>query len=81
MMERFYSLNTILRHERAGERVQPMRDRIRMMEESKKEEQEGGIINELWEHGSHHSDGSEATVGSNNTDMSMLSFYSNHTTV
>ena len=31
MLERYYSLNIILRHERAGERVQPIRERLRML--------------------------------------------------
>jgi hypothetical protein len=31
MMERYYSLNTIINHERISERVQPLRDRLRMV--------------------------------------------------
>jgi hypothetical protein len=77
MMERYYSLNTILRHERAGERVQPMRDRIRMMVEENKKEEDAG---DLWEVGSsHHSEGSEATIGSSQTNHSGMSFLSNQT--
>ena len=66
MMERYYSLNTILRHERAGERVQPMRDRLaRMVEENKKEEEPG----EMWDAASNpNSEGSRATIGSSQTN-------------
>jgi len=31
MLERYYSLNTILQHEHADERVRPMRERLNMM--------------------------------------------------
>ena len=74
MMERYYSLNTILRHERAGERVQPMRDRLaRMVEENKKEEEPG----DMWDaHSAHHSEGSNATIGSSQTNRSVLSYLS-----
>jgi len=40
MMERYYLLQTIMKHERAVERVQPMQDRLNMMQRS------GGVAEE-----------------------------------
>ncbi|CAG9329257.1 unnamed protein product [Blepharisma stoltei] len=54
MLERYYSLNTILQHEHADERVRPMRERLNMMHVEEEKE---------WSHDSHGSD-SEATAGS-----------------
>mmetsp|Transcript_4952 Transcript_4952/g.4864 ORF Transcript_4952/g.4864 Transcript_4952/m.4864 type:complete len:270 (+) Transcript_4952:599-1408(+) len=60
MMERYYSLTTILRHERAGERVGPMRERLNMMENRLEEEKD-------WSQDPHVTN-SEATIGSDVED-------------
>mmetsp|Transcript_12517 Transcript_12517/g.12586 ORF Transcript_12517/g.12586 Transcript_12517/m.12586 type:complete len:231 (-) Transcript_12517:7-699(-) len=60
MMERYYSLTTILRHERAGERVNPMRERMSMMDNRYEEEKD-------WSQDPNGTN-SEATIGSDIED-------------
>jgi hypothetical protein len=70
MLERYYSLNTILRHERAGERVQPLRERLRMLNVTYNQ-----VIHEVeeeknWQHPLiPGSESSEATVGSDRSGV------------
>ena len=54
MMERFYSLQTIMRHEQASERVQPLRERLNMIQPEEEKQ---------WVEAPRSSD-SEATAGS-----------------
>lgn len=70
MMERYYLLHTIMKHERAVERVQPMQDRLSMMQRT------GGITEERKTPAradliSPPSDSSEAVVGSEDFSDSM----------
>lgn len=73
MMERYYLLQTIMKHERAVERVQPMQDRLSMMQRS------GGVVeerkvasNRRYEEALYPpSDSSEAVAGSEDFSDSM----------
>jgi hypothetical protein len=71
MMERYYLLHTIMKHERAVERVQPMQDRLSMMQRSGISPEERKIPRRLDEAVYPPSDSSEAQAGSEDFSDSM----------